>query len=131
MVKERQKDAKKDVKPLPRPKKFATLSTSDSRRVEARYQKLLEAAEDADDPSIGDAKSGLKSNKRKADGRHSRSTLAKANTRVQVNEDYLFDVDIEQRELEPVYWQGPVYEGEYCDLHYGEDEALECTDTQC
>lgn len=27
-----------------------------------------------------------------------------------VNEDYLFDVDIEKRELGPVYWEGPVYE---------------------
>ena len=31
-------------------------------------------------------------------------------TKVPVNEDYLFDVDIEKRELEPAYWLGPVYE---------------------
>ncbi len=30
--------------------------------------------------------------------------------RVPVNEDFLFDVDIEQRELAPVYWLGPIYE---------------------
>lgn len=29
--------------------------------------------------------------------------------RVPVNEDYLFDVDIRQRELAPAYWLGPVY----------------------
>ena len=30
--------------------------------------------------------------------------------RVPVNEDYLFDVDVEKRELMPAYWLGPVYE---------------------
>lgn len=29
--------------------------------------------------------------------------------RVPVNEDYLFDVDVEKRELAPAYWLGPVY----------------------
>jgi hypothetical protein len=32
--------------------------------------------------------------------------------KVPVNEDFLFDVSIEERELAPVYWLGPVYEGE-------------------
>lgn len=31
-------------------------------------------------------------------------------TKVPVNEDYLFDVDIEARELAPAYWHGPVYD---------------------
>lgn len=30
--------------------------------------------------------------------------------RVPVNEDFLFDVNIERRELAPVYWLGPIYE---------------------
>lgn len=30
--------------------------------------------------------------------------------RVPVHEDFLFDVDIEERELCPVYWLGPIYE---------------------
>ena len=30
--------------------------------------------------------------------------------KVPVNEDYLFDVDVENRELAPAYWLGPVYE---------------------
>jgi hypothetical protein len=30
--------------------------------------------------------------------------------KVPVNEDYLFDVDIERRELAPTYWLGPVYD---------------------
>lgn len=30
--------------------------------------------------------------------------------KVPVNEDFLFDVDIERRELAPAYWLGPVYD---------------------
>jgi hypothetical protein len=30
--------------------------------------------------------------------------------KVPVNEDYLFDVDVERRELSPAYWLGPVYD---------------------
>ncbi len=30
--------------------------------------------------------------------------------KVPVNEDYLFDVDIEERELAPTYWLGPIYD---------------------
>lgn len=31
-------------------------------------------------------------------------------TKVPVNEDYLYDVHIEKRELEPAYWIGPIYD---------------------
>lgn len=31
-------------------------------------------------------------------------------SRVPVNEDFLFDVDIEKRELAPTYWLGPIYD---------------------
>lgn len=31
-------------------------------------------------------------------------------TKVPVNEDFLFDVDIERRELAPTYWFGPIYD---------------------
>ena len=36
--------------------------------------------------------------------------LNKCGTTVPVNEDYLFEVDVENRELRPVYWLGPIYE---------------------
>lgn len=29
---------------------------------------------------------------------------------VLVNEDHLFEVDVTQRTISPVYWEGPVYE---------------------
>lgn len=37
-------------------------------------------------------------------------TNLKGNVKVPVNEDYLFDVDIKERELAPAYWLGPVYD---------------------
>ena len=38
------------------------------------------------------------------------SYLNRCGTKVPVNEDYLFEVDVEQRELRPVFWLGPIYE---------------------
>ncbi|KAH8169509.1 DDHD domain-containing protein [Sarocladium implicatum] len=77
------------AKPPAAPKKFTAFSASDSKAIEARYQRLLEGTED------------------------SKGTQKKANpdqAKVPVNEDFLFDVDILERELAPVYWLGPVYE---------------------
>lgn len=37
------------------------------------------------------------------------NTSLKGRIKVPVNEDYLFDVDVENRELGPAYWLGPVY----------------------
>lgn len=45
-------------------------------------------------------------------------------TRVPVNEDFLFDVDVEQRELAPVYWLGPVYEVRRGSWFYQEGSTL-------
>ncbi len=44
--------------------------------------------------------------------------------RVPVNEDFLFDVDIEQRELAPVYWLGPIYEVRRGSWFYQEGSTL-------
>ncbi|KAF4504064.1 hypothetical protein G6O67_008679 [Ophiocordyceps sinensis] len=107
----------KDVKPPARPKKFTAFSPSDSRRLEARYQKLLEAAEDSHaspsrDSGARSAQPGHPDAPKSSRGpttRHT-SSAAKTGIRVPVNEDFLFHVDIEERELIPVYWLGPVYE---------------------
>lgn len=37
------------------------------------------------------------------------NTSLRGKVKVPVNEDYLFDVDVENRELGPAYWLGPVY----------------------
>lgn len=112
-------DPPKDPKPPARPKKFTAFSPSDSRRLEARYQKLLEAAEDSHGLELGDSHTevvharGPKKDKSASTESRQTSSAAKSGLRVRVNEDFLFDVDIEDRELAPVYWLGPVYEGKF------------------
>lgn len=83
---------KTDQKPPPPPKKFIPFSPRDSQSIEATFQKLSEIED-----SQGDEKSR-------------RAALQQLSTKVPVNEDYLFDVDVEARELGPAYWIGPVYE---------------------
>jgi len=77
-------------KPPPGPKKLVPFSTSDSQAIESAFQSL-----DRDGPGAGEGGG---------------SSCEPTSTRVPVNEDYLFDVHIEKRELEPAYWLGPVYE---------------------
>lgn len=85
---------KTESKPLPPPKKFVPFSSRDSQSIEAAFQQLL----------------------RREDSKHAAGV--KENTKeelnetikVPVNEDYLFDVDVDRRELSPAYWLGPVYE---------------------
>ena len=82
---------KPDQKPPPPPKKFIPFSLKDSQAIEATFQGLSDVED--------------------AQGHNLRPELAQqVPTKVPVNEDYLFDVDIEQRELGPAYWIGPVYE---------------------
>ncbi|KAI9035020.1 phosphatidic acid-preferring phospholipase A1 [Aspergillus affinis] len=88
-------DQKKDAsKPPPPPKKFVPFSSKDSHAIEIAFQRLsdIEAARE-------------QSRHAETSGRPQDST-----TKVAVNEDYLFDVDVERRELSPAYWAGPVYE---------------------
>lgn len=107
-------------KPSTLPKKYNPFSSSDSKALEAEYQKLLEELEEARIRAPGDVQ--MAPRKRKADvaddttdGLTNRerglSDPQSAGVRVPVNEDFLFDVDIECRELAPVYWLGPVYDG--------------------
>ncbi|CAJ2502596.1 Uu.00g099900.m01.CDS01 [Anthostomella pinea] len=113
--------SKKEVqnpKPTPAPKKFTAFSNHDSRSIENAYQKLLEELE----TERGNAKANKhirSSSQRKqavsVDDTPNTSidqeaTGQQGGLRVPVNEDFLFDVDIEERELAPVYWLGPVYD---------------------
>ena len=79
-------DDKEKAKPQPVPKKLVAFSKTDSQAIEAAFQAL-----DKDEAVQND---------------DSQPT----STRVPVNEDYLFNVHIEKRELEPAYWLGPIYE---------------------
>ena len=76
--------------------------------MEARYQKLLEAVEEEHGPLVNSPNRPVK---RARSDKSSSLKDACGHTRVAVNEDYLFDVDIEERELAPIYWLGPIYEG--------------------
>ncbi|KAH4109069.1 hypothetical protein HBH98_230230 [Parastagonospora nodorum] len=86
---------------LPKPKKWIPFSESDSNAIETVFQKSADDAVDAEarkpaaTPTTPDKE----------------GSAAKATTtKVSVNEDYLFDVEIETRELAPAYWLGPVYD---------------------
>jgi hypothetical protein len=110
----------RDPKPLPPPKKYMAFSTEDSRSIEAAYQKILEEAEDL--RTSGSRRQTLLGSGRKGtvgavdapntslgNGEDETQT-GRSGARVPVNEDFLFDVDIDERELAPAYWLGPVYD---------------------
>ncbi|KAI4858890.1 DDHD domain-containing protein [Hypoxylon rubiginosum] len=116
----------------PPPKKFMSFSKNDSRSIENAYQKLLEDLEDERGKS-----SVNKQMRSSSQGRRAVSSEGQPNTsidgetgrqqgglRVPVNEDFLFDVDIEQRELAPVYWLGPIYEVRRGSWFYQEGSTL-------
>lgn len=88
-------------KPLPKPKKWIPFSPSDSNAIEAAFQKT------ADEADAAELKRNITSSSTMPEKAVPRDT---ATTKVPVNEDYLFDVEIETRELSPSYWLGPVYD---------------------
>lgn len=121
--------AKDSNKPPPPPKKFAAFQASDSRAIEAAYQRLLEGQEERyanpsskTRPTGSTSGNGDTDKSRGAVGREEEGTTIP--TRVAVNEDFLFDVDIFERELAPVYWHGPVYEVRRGTWFYQEGSSL-------
>lgn len=74
------------AKPPAIPKKLVPFSSTDSQAIEKAFQSLDRGGQSQSDGS------------------------EPTSTKVPVNEDFLFDVHIEKRELEPAYWLGPVYE---------------------
>ena len=87
-------------KPLPKPKKWIPFSPSDSRAIENAFQKTVEEGEAAEQrQTTVNSSSPARSD-----------TNVPNTTKVPVNEDYLFDVEVETRELAPAYWLGPVYD---------------------
>ncbi|KAI1824587.1 DDHD domain-containing protein [Xylaria intraflava] len=101
------------------PKKFVAFSKVDSRSLENAYQKLLEEMENnrvkgASNTNIHAGTSsrrlqGVSVEDAPSTGYNRDAGSSQPGLRIPVNEDFLFDVDIEQRELTPVYWPGPVY----------------------
>ncbi|KAL2811164.1 DDHD domain-containing protein [Aspergillus granulosus] len=85
---------RENSKPLPQPRKFVPFTPKDSQSVEHAFQDLC----------------NIEIEREQA---HYTRPMDKARddpVKVPVNEDYLFDVNINQRELGPSYWLGPVYE---------------------
>ncbi|KUL89878.1 hypothetical protein ZTR_02744 [Talaromyces verruculosus] len=85
-------DKKEPPKPLPPAKKFIPFYIKDSQSIEKAFQQLLQQ-------ETKETTEGTKENE------PTQSTI-----KVPVNEDYLYDVDVEKRELGPAYWLGPIYE---------------------
>lgn len=105
---EKKEDDKKPVAP----KKFAAFSKTDSKAIEAVFQKLGDE-EDAVEMGRKELSQGIDTRGSKPHNKPSMSVKhdpKSAGAKVPVNEDYLFDVDVEARELGPAYWLGPVYD---------------------
>ncbi|KAK7516011.1 DDHD domain-containing protein [Phyllosticta citriasiana] len=102
------------------PKKWSPFSPGDSRAIEATFQKLCDEADAAarqkQQPQTSDPEESAKGEPRQwqIKERHVRWEKTEPNgvlkAKVPVNEDFLFDVDVEDRELSPAYWLGPIYE---------------------
>lgn len=98
------------------PKKWNQFSAGDSREIEKAFQELADkqdlqgasdtASADHGDISLSSQGSAARPNRAlDAAAQDEESTVT-----VPVNEDYLFDVDVQRRELGPAYWLGPIYE---------------------
>lgn len=109
----------------------------DSRSIEHSFQKLADEEDAADqtrrEGGAGDLGSAGAFRNDTAPGPGSKSntsindaTNAEKGGRVKVpvNEDFLFDVDIERRELAPTYWLGPIYEVRRGSWFYQEGSSL-------
>lgn len=70
-------------RPKVTPRKWVLFAERDSKAIESAFQQL---------------------------GRDDELGEKTTTTKVPVNEDYLYDVHIEKRELEPAYWIGPIYD---------------------
>lgn len=89
-------------KPAPRPKKWIPFSEGDSREIETAFQTQ------ADEDDAIERKKGMLSPAPAVSDNDEPNREKR--TKVPVNEDYLFDVEVETRELAPAYWLGPVYD---------------------
>ncbi|KAI4172162.1 MAG: hypothetical protein LQ343_003722 [Gyalolechia ehrenbergii] len=111
----------KDAPPASNPKKYVAFSSRDSRAIEFAFRRLVEEEDrDAQDDNQSGDIGGLGLDRAKTVSTTGQSGNPSADddakkpgnrpTRVPVNEDFLFDVDIEKRELAPAYWFGPIYD---------------------
>ncbi|KAL9104688.1 MAG: hypothetical protein Q9163_000366 [Psora crenata] len=123
----------KEAELLPKPKKYSPFSARDSFAIEAAFQKTVE--KDARQPSKTSNGEGVLGQRnelslsdadmmQESNSTDLRSTESSKSVKVPVNEDYLFDVDIQRRELGPAYWLGPIYEVRRGSWFYQEGSTL-------
>ena len=139
-----------EVKPSTPPKKYASFSARDSRSIEEAFQKIVEsehASNRQNPPSadIGDVALQESPHREKnlrgdidVTTEHTSKSGSRGNTsinestsdekggiiKVPVNEDFLFDVDVQHRELAPTYWLGPIYDVRRGSWFYQEGSSL-------
>jgi hypothetical protein len=120
-----QSNSTSDTKP-PQAKKFVAFSVEDSRAIEAAYQSKLQELEEERSQENGHAtaRTGSKRPRTASPEAAQDADHTISSTRVAVNEDFLFDVSIEDRELAPIYWEGPVYEVRRGSWFYQEGSTL-------
>ena len=99
-------------------------STGDIADVDSRQEHTI-VVKDGNGGDPGDA------NTRKTHGSRGNTSINEATSsekggmvKVPVNEDFLFDVDIEARELAPTYWLGPIYDVRRGSWFYQEGSSL-------
>lgn len=114
---------KPDEKPPQPPKKWVPFSNNDTRSIESAYQGVLESTEVERERSNSGPTRNF-SGPRRAFTSETEESDTQDGTKVPVNEDFLFDVDIEKRELAPVYWLGPVYDVRRGSWFYQEGSTL-------
>ncbi len=110
-------------------------STGDSRSIEIAFQKLAETESNTnsqESTSIDLGNLALREADNSLDTRPKPNTSINDSTstekgglvKVPVNEDFLFDVDVEERELAPAYWLGPIYDVRRGSWFYQEGSTL-------
>lgn len=87
------------------PKKYSAFSVKDSKSIENAFQSFVSHQDSAERNKLNDRQA-----QRQAVTSSDIPNYTSDTHKVPVNEDFLFDVDIEHRELGPAYWLGPVYD---------------------
>ena len=112
-----------------------SFSVQDSRSIELAFEKLAEEEESAArkghisgdiadvDYSAGEVSQDIGS-KKNTSINDSTGQEQGGPVKVPVNEDFLFDVDIDNRELAPTYWLGPIYDVRRGTWFYQEGSSL-------
>ncbi|MCJ1477893.1 hypothetical protein MMC13_006566 [Lambiella insularis] len=121
-----------ETKPPTLPKKFVAFSSRDSRSIESAFQRLADEEEalarrnhsTGDIADVGYVASDPVSPKRNTSINDSTGREQGGPVKVPVNEDFLFDVDIDNRELAPAYWLGPIYDVRRASWFYQEGSTL-------